>query len=94
MQSQIALKLYIPRSRFNVELEANAKVRLMLSRLDDPHFCLARAKEVQTRAETVHDGVAKVLLLELAEDFLRLAKFAVDRRKKEGVAGGTGLLRH
>ena len=66
----------------------------MLSRLDDPQFCLARAKEVQSRAETVEDGVAKVLLLELAEDYLRLAKFAVDRRKKERFLGGTCALRH
>lgn len=66
----------------------------MLSRLDDPHFCLARAKEVQTRAESVQDGIAKILLLELAEDFLRLAKFAVDRRKKEAVTGRVCDLRH
>jgi hypothetical protein len=53
----------------------------MLSRLDDPQYCLARAREAQRRAQGAENGRAKVTLLELANDYLRLAKFAVSRRR-------------
>jgi hypothetical protein len=51
----------------------------MLSRLDDPHYCLARAREVRRLAQAASGGHAK--LLALANDYLRLAKFAIERRK-------------
>ena len=54
---------------------------IMLSRLDDPHFCLARAREARRRAEASLDGNAKGAFLALANDFLKLAKFAHNRRK-------------
>ena len=53
----------------------------MLSRLDDPHFCLARAREARRRAEAALDGQAKGSFLALAHDYLKLAKFALNRRK-------------
>jgi hypothetical protein len=54
---------------------------IMLSRLDDPHFCLARAREARQRAEAALDGHAKGSFLALANDYLKLAKFALNRRK-------------
>jgi hypothetical protein len=54
---------------------------IMLSRLDDPHFCLARAREARRRAEAALDGHTKGPLLALANDYLKLAKFALNRRK-------------
>ena len=53
----------------------------MLSRLDDPHYCLARAREARRRAEAMPDSDAKGSLLSLANDYLKLAKFALSRRK-------------
>jgi hypothetical protein len=53
----------------------------MLSRLDDPHFCLARAREARRHAEAALDGHTKGSLLALANDYLKLAKFALNRRK-------------
>ena len=54
---------------------------MMLSRLDDPHFCLARAREARRRAEAALDGYAKGSFLALANDYLKLAKFALNRRR-------------
>jgi hypothetical protein len=53
----------------------------MLSRLDDPHYCLARARDARRRAEAAQEGRARESLLALANDYLKLAKFAIDRRK-------------
>lgn len=53
----------------------------MLSRLDDPHYCLTRAREVRRNAEAAREGNARATLLALANDYLSLAKFAIDRRK-------------
>jgi hypothetical protein len=53
----------------------------MLSRLDDPHYCLARAREARRQAEVAQDGHAKVSFATLANDYLKLAKFALNRRK-------------
>ena len=53
----------------------------MLSELDNPHFFFERAREVHRRAETIqHDG-ARESLMALANDYLRLAKCAIDRRR-------------
>jgi hypothetical protein len=54
---------------------------IMLSRLDDPHFCLARAREARRRAEAELDGHTKGSFLALANDYLNLAKFAIRRQK-------------
>jgi len=54
---------------------------IVRSRLDDPHFCLARAREARRRAEAALDGNAKGTFLALANDYLKLAKFAHTRRK-------------
>jgi hypothetical protein len=54
---------------------------IMLSRLDDPNFCLARAREARQRAEAALDGYAKGSFMALANDYLKLAKFALNRRK-------------
>ena len=54
---------------------------IMLSRLDDPHFCLARAREARRRAEAELDGHTKRSFLALANDYLKLAKFALNRQK-------------
>ena len=53
----------------------------MLSELDDPHFFLERAWEVHRRAETIRHDSAGESLLALANDYLRLAKCAIDRRR-------------
>ncbi len=53
----------------------------MLSELDNPHFFLERAREVHRRAETIRHDSAKESLLALANDYLRLAKCAIDRRR-------------
>lgn len=53
----------------------------MLSRLDDPDYCLARSREARRRAQAASSDRAKGVLLALAEDFLSLAKFALNRRK-------------
>jgi hypothetical protein len=58
---------------------------IMLSRLDDPHFCLARAREARRRAEAEQDGHTKGSFLALANDYLNLAKFAI-RRQKDSLA--------
>jgi hypothetical protein len=54
---------------------------ILLSRLDDPHFCLARAREARRRAEAALDGPTKGSFLALANDYLNLAKFALKRQK-------------
>jgi hypothetical protein len=53
----------------------------MLSRLDDPHYCLTRAREERRRAEAARESGARASLLALANDYLSLAKFAIDRRR-------------
>ena len=55
----------------------------MLSRLDDPHYCLARAREARRRAQNTSSDHAKGALLALANDYLKLAKFALNRRKAD-----------
>jgi hypothetical protein len=55
----------------------------MLSRLDDPHYCLARARAARRLAEVTPGDIAKGSLLALANDYLRLAKFAIHRRKND-----------
>jgi hypothetical protein len=55
---------------------------LTLSRLDDPHYCLARAREARRQAEYMPNNHAKGSLLALANDYLKLAKFAINRRKE------------
>jgi len=55
----------------------------MLSRLDDPHYCLARAREARRLAEVTSGDIAKGSLLALANDYLRLVKFALQRRKND-----------
>jgi hypothetical protein len=55
----------------------------MLSRLDDPHYCLARARAVRRLAEVTSGDIAKGSFLALANDYLRLAKFALKRRKDD-----------
>ncbi len=55
---------------------------LKVSRLDDPHYCLARAREARRRAETAPNTHVKGSLLALANDYLKLAKFAINRRKE------------
>jgi hypothetical protein len=54
---------------------------ILLSRLDDPHFCLARAREARRRAEAALDGHTRGSFLALANDYLNLAKFALKRQK-------------
>ena len=55
----------------------------MLSRLDDPHYCLALAREVRRRAQSAPSDYARGSLMALAEDYLKLAKFALNRRKDD-----------
>ncbi len=55
---------------------------VMLSRLDNPYYCLARAREVRRRAEATPNSHAKESLLALANDYLGLAKVAIGRRKE------------
>jgi hypothetical protein len=53
----------------------------MMSRLDDPQHCLARAREARRLAQATPSDQAKGSLLALANDYLKLAKFALNRRK-------------
>jgi hypothetical protein len=55
----------------------------MSPRLDDPNYCLARAKEARRNAEAAPDGHARRSLLALANDYLGLAKLALNRRKDD-----------
>jgi hypothetical protein len=55
----------------------------MFSRLDDPNYCLARAREVRRRAEAIQNDCVKGSLLALANDYLKLAKLALTRRKQD-----------
>jgi hypothetical protein len=55
----------------------------MLSRLDDPYYCLARAREARRSAQAEPSDYARGALLALANDFLSLAKFALNRRKAD-----------
>jgi hypothetical protein len=78
-------RLYFLSEKSKLEISRSPKVMLMpmLSRLDDPHFCLARAREARRRAEATQDGGAKGSFLALANDYLKLAKFALNRRKDD-----------
>ncbi len=58
----------------------------ILSRLDDPHYCLARAREARWRAEATPNSNKKQTLNELANDFLNLAKIAAKRRRSGAMA--------
>jgi len=51
--------------------------------LDDPNYCLARAREARRNAEAAPDGHARKSLLTLANDYLGLAKLALNRRKDD-----------
>jgi hypothetical protein len=75
--------LYFLSQKFKLQTSRNPKVMLMtvLSRLDDPHYCLARAREVRRQAEAAQDGHAKGSFMALASDYLKLAKFALNRRR-------------
>jgi hypothetical protein len=55
----------------------------MSPRLDDPNYCLARAKEARRNAEAAPDGHVRRSLLALANDYLGLAKLALNRRKDD-----------
>ena len=78
-----SIRLYTPVDAVNLILTKFVRVRLMLSRLDDPHYCLARARAARRLAEVTSSDIAKGSALALANDYLRLAKFALRRRKND-----------
>jgi hypothetical protein len=55
---------------------------MFLSRLNDPHYCVAEAEKTRIYAEMKRDSRSKESLLKIADGYLHLARRAEVRRNR------------